>query len=242
MTQPETPRIPTADELGAALRPRDRVLADTYLATWNKRLAGEAAKYSEKGKKYLDRFKREDVRAYIAARLSEEVMSAEEVLARLSARARLSGEDFFEQQAYEVSVYEDRPLQLKIDNLEAQVGQMLAYDPEVLKPRVEKLQAQISELTVELALDPAATYRVQVGTETRYRTVPSLEAARRNGVLQFVEGAEYGPSGLKFKWADALRAQELLGKHHKLFTEKHEHSGRVGMVIGIDIVPPEGAQ
>lgn len=238
MTQSDAPHIPTADELGAALLPRDRVLADTYLATWNKRLAGEEAKYSEKGKKYLQRFKRDDVRAYIAARLSEEVMSAEEVLARLSARARLSGEDFFEQQAYEVSVYEDRPLQLKIDNLEAQVGQLLKVDPELLKHRVERLQGEISELTVELALNPAATYRTQVGTETRYRTVPSLEAARRNGVLQFVEGVDNG----KFKWSDAIRPLELLGKHHKLFTEKHEHSGTVGMVIGIDIVAPEGAQ
>lgn len=233
MSQTDAPQPKTADELGAALLPRDRVLADTYLATWNKRLAGEAARYSEKGKKYLDRFKRTDVRGYIAARLSEEVMSAEEVLARLSARARLSGEDFFEQQPYEVSVYEDRPLQLKIDHLEAQVAQLLKVDPELLKHRVEKLQGQISELTVELALNPAATYSVQVGTETRYRTVPSLEAARRNGVLQFVDGAEYGPNGLKFKWADALRAQELLGKHHKLFTDKQEveHSG--GMTIQV---------
>jgi hypothetical protein len=228
------------EELGAALNPRYRILADTYLATWNKRKAGEAAGYSPAGRNYLKHFKRADVRAYIAARLADEVMSADEVLARLSDRARLSGDEFFVREPYDVAIYEARPLQEKIDSLQARVGALNAIDPELLKSRIEAAQTEIADLEVKLALDPDATFDYQIGTETRYRTVPSLEAARENGVLQFVEGAEYGPNGLKFKWTDPTKALELLGKHHKLFTEKVEHSGTVDHVIGIDFIVPGG--
>ncbi|SMB93333.1 terminase small subunit [Deinococcus hopiensis] len=227
----DAPKQPTAEELGAALSDKDRVLADAYLATFNKRKAGIAVKYSENSKKYLFRFRRPDVQAYIKARLSEEVMSAEEVLARLSLRASIDGSDFFEQESYEVPVFEPRSIQELIDNAEAKVGRMNAIDPELLKSSIEMEQRRIADWEVQLAMDPDATYQKQVGTRTETRIVPSLKAAERNGVLQFVEGTEYGPNGLKFKWADPVKALELIGKHHKLFTERTEHSGSVDLGV-----------
>lgn len=231
MTQPEA-RQPTADELGAALNPKHRALAEAYLQTFSVTRAGKLTTYKDASNAHRV-YRRQDVQAYIQARMTAACMTANEVLARLSVRASLSGDDFFEEQEYEVPVYEARPLQEKIDHLEAQVGQMLAIDPGVLKDAIASRQAEIATLSVQLALDPEATWQQQVGTEMKVRMVPSLEAAQRNGVLQFVEGAEFTKDGLKFKWADPVRALELIGKHHKLFTEKHEHSGSVE-VLGID--------
>lgn len=37
------------------------------------------------------------------------------------------------------------------------------------------------------------------------------------------------------KYGDALKAQELLGKHLKLFTEKHEHGGIGGGPVQISV-------
>lgn len=226
MTQPDA-QPQTADELGAALSAKQRTLAEAYLETMSIAQASKTAKYNcpANGSRAMRHPK---VQAYLQARFAESCMSANEVLARLSQRASLGGDSFFEQQEYEVPVFEARPLQEKIDHLEAQVGQMLAIDPGVLKDAIAARQAQIAELGVQLAMDPEATWQKQVGTETKTRMVPSLEAAQRNGVLQFVEGAEYTREGLKFKWADPVKALELIGKHHKLFTEKHEHSGPDG--------------
>lgn len=216
----------TAEELGAALTLKHRQLAEAYLETLNIAAAGRVAKYADKSTAHRA-FKRPDVQAYIAARFAESCMTPDEVLARLSARARLDGSDFFKQEAYEVAVYEPRPLREKIDALESRVGQLQRIDPGLLKAQIEKTQAEIADLEVKLALDPDATWDKQIGTETRYRTVASLEAARENGVLQFVESAEYGPNGLKFKWADPVKALELIGKHHKLFTDRTEHTGSI---------------
>lgn len=222
-----------AADLGRALHPNHRRLADMYLRmNMNKRAAARECGYSidksgSGANRYYMIFRREDVREYIAARLAEEVMGANEVLARLSERARLDGSDFFIEEEYEVAVYEARPLREKINLLEAKVGQLNRIDPGLLKAQIEKTQAEIADLEVKLALDPDATWDKQVGTETRKRTRHSLEAARANGVLQFVEGAEEGPNGLKFKWADPVKALELIGKHHKLFTDRTEHAGSI---------------
>lgn len=237
MTQPDANQPRTAAELGAALDPKYRRLADAFLANnMNKRAAARACGYAinksgSGANRYYMIFRREDVRAYIAARLVEEVMDANEVLARLSERARLDGSEFFLEEEYEVPVYEPRPLRERIDQLEAKVGQLQRIDPGLLKAQIEKTQAEIADLEVQLALDPEATYQKQVATETRTRTLPSLEAARDNGVLQFVESAEYGPNGLKFKWADPVKALELIGKHHKLFTDRTEHSGSLDLGV-----------
>lgn len=239
MTEAPNSELRTAEELGAALDPKHRRLVEAYFRNnFCKRHAARECGYAinttgSGANRYYVIFRREDVKAYIAARLQEEVMAADEVLALLSERARLNGEHFFEEQEYQVPVYEARPLQEKIDHLEAKVGQLLRIDPEMLKGQIEKTQAEIADLTVQLALDPDATWQKQVRTETRTRTVHSLEAAKKNGVLKFVESAEYTPNGLKFKWTDPLKAQELVGKHHKLFTDRveTEHSG--GMTIQV---------
>lgn len=232
MTQPDA-QPKTAEELGAALDPKYKRLADAFLANnLNKRAAARACGYTinksgSGANRHYVIFRREDVQAYIAARLDEEAMAASEVLARLAALARTDGSQFLKEEEYEVPIYEARPLQEKIDLLEAKVGQLMRIDPELLKAQVERTQSEIAGLEVELAMDPDATWQKQVGTETRTRIVPSLEAAAENGVLFAVESAEYTQHGLKFKRVDPVKALELIGKHHKLFTDRTEHAGSI---------------
>lgn len=47
--------------------------------------------------------------------------------------------------------------------------------------------------------------------------------------LALYEGVEEGKDGLKVRVSSRERARELLGKHLKLFTDKVEHSGDVGL-------------
>ena len=174
---------------------------------------------------------RPDIQAHLQARLSNVCMTADEVLARLSALARTDGSQFMKREEYEVPVFEPHSLQELVDNAAAKVGRMLAIDPGLLKRQIEDEQSKIAAWEVELAANPQATYQKQIGTEPRWRIVPSLEAAADNGVLFAVESAEYTQHGLKFKRQDNVKALELIGKHHKLFTEKTEHSGSVDLGI-----------
>lgn len=238
MTPPNVPQ-PTAEELGAALSPKHRQLAEAYLQTFSVAAAGRLLGYSDRQNAHRA-WKRDDVQAYIQARMASACMPADEVLARLSSYARVTGDQFTTEEEYEIPVFEPRPLQEKIDLLEAKVGQLMRIDPELLKRRIEDTQLEIAGLEVELALNPDATYQKQVGTETRTRIVPSLEAAAENGVLFALESIEHGPNGLKWKRTSSVEALQLIGKHHKLFTEKVEHSGSVDTVIGIDFIMPGG--
>lgn len=46
---------------------------------------------------------------------------------------------------------------------------------------------------------------------------------------------KFGDSAAKVgEYHAAIRSRELLGKHYKLFTEKHEHGGQVG--VGVTLV------
>jgi len=237
--QPNAPKQPTAEELGAALTGKQLALAEAYLETFSPAVAGRMAKYENRSNA-TRALKHKKVQAYLSARMADRCMPANEVLARLSSYARVTGDLLTKEEEYEVPVFEARPLREKIDALQARVGALNNIDPGLLKNRIEATQAEIAELEVQLALEPGATYQKQVGTETRTRIIPSLEAAAENGVLFAVDGLEYTQHGLKWKRVDSVKALELIGKHHKLFTEKVEHSGTVDAIIGIDFIMPGG--
>jgi len=218
---------------GAALpklSPRHAVFVEEYfICNMNASAAARACKYANHGEGWR-LLQRADVSAHIAARMAQ-FMSGNEVLQRLSALARTDGSQFMRREEYEVPVFEPHSLQEKIDNAQAKVGRMMAIDPGLLKRQIEDEQGKIAGWEVELALNPQATYQKQVGTEPRWRVVPSLEAAAENGVLFAVESAEYTQHGLKFKRQDPVKALELIGKHHKLFTDRTEHSGNIDLGV-----------
>ena len=236
------PNEPKVSEGAALLKLSDRhawFVEQYFASNMNACAAGRACNYKNptEGPRLL---RRADISAHVAARMAL-FMTGNEVLQRLTALARTDGSQFMARQEYEVPIFEPYPLQDLVDNAQAKVERMMAIDPGLLKRQIEDEQSKIASWEVELAMNPRATYQKQVGTETRYRMVPSLEAAAENGVLFAVESAEYTQHGLKFKRQDPVKALELIGKHHKLFTEKVEHSGEVG-VIGIRVTPPAGAE
>ena len=233
---PNDPKVPEGAALPKLSDKHTCFVEQYFLCNMNASAAARACQYRNyrEGSRLMARA---DIQAHIAARMSQ-FMTGDEVLQRLTSLARTDGAQFMRREEYEVPVFEARPLQERIDHAQAKVARMLAIDPALLKRQVEEEQGRIAGWEVELALDPGATYQKQVGTETRWRMVPSLEAAAENGVLFAVESAEYTQHGLKFKRQDPVRALELIGKHHKLFTDKVEHSGSVE-VIGIDFIMPE---
>lgn len=176
--------------------------------------------------------RREDIQAHVQQRMTE-YMSGDEVMQRLTALARTTGDQFLTEQEYQVPIYEPRPLREQIDAAHHRINQWLAIDPEKLKAQIDNEWSKIADWEGQLAIDPDATYERQVGTETRVRIVPSLEAAAENGVLFAVESAEYTQHGLKFKRQDPVRALELIGKHHKLFADRTEVTGPNGAPIEI---------
>jgi phage terminase small subunit len=227
---PETSNTEHRTPEGAALpklSARHTVFVEQYFAcNLNASAASRACKYANLGEGWR-LLQREDVSAHVSARMAQ-FMPANEVLQRLSALARTDGSQFMKREEYEVPVFEPRSLQERIDNAEAKVGRMMAIEPGLLKSQIETEQGKIAGWEVELALNPQATYQKQVGTEMRWRIVPSLEAAADNGVLFAIESAEYTQHGLKFKRQDNVKALELIGKHHKLFTDRTELSGPDG--------------
>ena len=132
----------TAEELGAALQPRHRRFVETYFAIGlNATAAAKACGYKNptEGTRL---HARPDVQAYIQARLTEACMPANEVLARISAYARVTGDQFTTTEEYEVPVYEQRPLNLKIADLERQIAQFRGLNPERFKDHIERLEAR----------------------------------------------------------------------------------------------------
>ena len=80
----------------------------------------------------------------------------------------------------------------------------------------ENLSKPLIEAAIQKAINERAA-KVDVTAED------VLESIKR--IRNMTEAGE--------KWSDALRANELLGKHLKLFTDKHEHSGPDGEPIQV---------
>jgi len=58
-----------------------------------------------------------------------------------------------------------------------------------------------------------------------------LEQARERGVLHLVKARSVTKEGERIELYDAQAALALLGKHHKLFTDKVEHTGADGQPL-----------
>ena len=154
-------------EQPSKLNPRYLDFIGAYLGAcrWNATKAAKAAGYSEKtaysqGQRLL---KVAEIRAEIDRRLSEEAMSAPEVLSRLR-----------EQATVDLGPYTD----------------------------------------AEGSID--------------------LEALKRAGLTHLIREISFNAAGCRIvKFHDAQKALELLAKHHKLLTEKHEHSGSVNTEVHV---------
>lgn len=170
-----------------------------------------------------------DVKAAIAERLDQLQIEANDVLYRIDQRARSTAEDFLQFDTYEHIPRVRVPLSEAIVraraelDLERRAGKA-EKDPERADASV-RLQAtikrRIERMEIELELDPDATALVDGEPETRFRATFDLAKMRDAGKLHLVKSVTVNADGSqKVELHDAARADELLGKHLGLFTDR----------------------
>jgi phage terminase small subunit len=102
-------------------------------------------------------------------------------------------------------------------------------------PRVQKRLAELrAERSERVKIDADYVLTTIRDTVERCRQAEPVKDRQGNPVLVEVEGGECVPA-FQFDSNGVLRGCELLGKHLKLFTDKHEHSGPDGKPIQIDV-------
>jgi phage terminase small subunit len=179
---------------------------------------------------------REDVSLHLKAALESDaqVMGAGEIARRLTIQAREQAnmEDFLRVSAVPRSFWVEARKHEPVRELAKRHG-----------VHYEDLDSE--DLMREFGADAVATTldgetMILINTIETEVTI-DWDAAREAGALSALAWLKKNKDGsVEYKLKDPTRAQELLGKMHKMFTEKVEHSGDIGMVIGIDIITPEG--
>lgn len=166
-----------------ALSTKQIAFVEYYLTHWNATKAAVDAGYSERSARSIgsENLTKPDIQEYIAARLTELKMGADEVLTRLSDQARGS-----------IAVFID------------------VSDPDD---------------TIETAENMDEAHAAHIGWRL------NLAKAKKAGKLHLIKRLKSGQWGPEIELYDAQAAQALLGKHHKLFTDKVEHTGANGQPL-----------
>lgn len=147
-----------------ALTHKQKAFIEAYLRTWNATAAAIEAGYSEKTAYAIgsENLKKPEIDAEIQARLDAQVMSANEVLDRLSRQARFD------------------------------LGQYIKNNAVDLKALIE------------------------------------------DGFGHLIKGIKPGKEGDTIEFFSAFDALQLIGKHHKIFVERQELTGKDGGPIEVN--------
>ena len=175
---------------------------------------------------------REDISAYVRARLDEAGLTTAEITRRLQYFAEGDMRDFLTVAPSERSYWirADQHEEVReaakrrgttadaLDNYE--LAGILGSD-RVAQTEDGVLMVCVREVDAEVIVD--------------WRSAERLRALGR------IKKIKIGKDGaVEFELHDPVRALELLGKAQKMFTDKVEHSGSVEGVIGIDFIMPGG--
>lgn len=197
-----------------ALLPKQRRFVEEYLVCLNAseaaRRAGYATKANVQGARMLAN---DSIAAVVEIGFKLHTMPPLEALARLSQQARGSMADF-----------------LRIDDEEVTLTWSLLSVPET-----EDGEADIGGTVMKLASQENVkpTDRI-LHTATIKRAVARLDLleAGRRGQLGLIKKYGLDDKGkVSIELYDAQAAQQLIGKHHKLFTDKVEHTGADGQPL-----------
>jgi len=199
------------------LTTKQQAFVEHYLRSWNASQAARDAGYSEKSARLIgsENLTKPDIQAAIEARLAELKMSADEVLARLADQARGSMADF-----------------LRVDEEEITLSWSLLKVPTNADGDPD-LAGVVMELASQENVQP---------TDQILRTATVKRAVAR---LDLLQAGERGKLGLVKKYSlddkgkvsielhDAQSALQLLGRHHKLFVDRTELTGKDGNPIEV---------
>lgn len=215
---------------------KQSVFIEEYLRCWNATEAARVAGYAHPNKDGPENLVKAGIADLIKARIAEKAMSADEVLIRLAEHARGSLEDVT------TFVIERRPsrIQKPLGQIIADLTAEMLFEEEcaaqagIEGPEREQhnthmasIERRILRYRLRLERDPDATDEVAGPMVDEQIAVVDLAAAKRRGKLHLVKS--YNAKDNKVELYDAQAALGLLGKHHGLFTDKVEHSGKITM-------------
>lgn len=110
-------------------------------------------------------------------------------------------------------------IQERVNELKAARLERVQIDADWVLKRI----AAIADVDIAKAYDKGGQFLpIKEMPEDLRKTITGIDVYK-----DFTEGVEVGETR-KIKLADKLKALELLGRHIKLFTDKVEHSGKVG--------------
>jgi phage terminase small subunit len=190
-----------------ALSAKQQLFIDHYLISYNATEAALRAGYSEKtaysqGARLL---KNVEISTAIDERLSESAMRADEVLRRLAEQARS------EHARYIVNHPRLDMVQMALDGK----GDLI---PAVID---EHGNIDVAQMARDGVLELYAPY-------IHTSTYVDLDAMRQDGMMHLVKGVKQTKEGLQVEFYDAQSALQLIGKHHSLFVDRQEVTGKDG--------------
>lgn len=206
------PAEPTAYQ---KLTARQRKFVDAYLgeARGNATKAARLAGYAHPMQQGTETRHTPAVAAVIEDLLNRNAMSAPEVLWNLADVARGNMADFVEVGGSDLSDEAKGYLSWLIETCDtalAEIREEGALPPGVPE-QIEKRREEIQQIAEHL----------NKATQTR-PWVFNLEKAQREGLLHLVAEIAQTEHGTKLKLHDRVQALMALGRHHGLFTVKHE--------------------
>lgn len=212
---------PSSQPKPKPLTAKQRTFVEAYLDCLNATEAARRAKYANPRQQGSRMLSHVDIRAEIEVRFREQTLPKDEVLARLTAHARGDMGDF-----------------LRVDEEEITLSWSL------LRPAVsDDGTVDVAGVSLDLAMrDQVKPTDLILKTETITRSVARLDllASGRAGKLHVIKKYSLDKDGkVSIELYDAQKALELLGKHHGLFIDRHEHTGASGKPIEfIEVVTP----
>ncbi len=106
--------------------------------------------------------------------------------------------------------------------------QVAAAIDEALKARAARVEASADDVLRELTRLALVDVGEAFDAEGRLLPLASMPAEVRRAIVSMETGAL---GVVKVRFADKVKSLELLGKHHKLFVDKVEHSGGVSVNV-----------
>lgn len=218
--QTDAPHHKTAEELGAALADKHKIFADLYLTNGLNPVAA-AVTCGYKGPKEGWRLReRPDVAAYISARLDEAGFSKGEILRRLEYLAASDMRDFLKvapsERSYWIRADQSEEVREAAKRRGTTADALDNYD-------ISSIVGSENVAMTEDGVLMVCIRKVDAEVTIDWRGAEQAQALGR------VKKLKIGKDGaVEFELHDPSRNLELLGKHHKMFTDKVELAGDGG--------------
>lgn len=212
---------PTAQELGAALSNKHRLFADTYLSNGlNALAAARSLDYADPNKESHRLTQREDVSAYLRARLDEAGFTVAEISRRLAYFAGGDMQDFLtvapSERSYWIRADQSEEVREFAKRRGVTVDALDNYD-------ISGLVGSESVALTESGVLMVCVRQVDAEVSIDWRAAAKAQALGRVKKLKIQKDGS-----VEFELHDPVRSLELLGKAQKMFTERHEHTGPDG--------------